>query len=364
MKAEREYVVGLDLVRFAAAIAVMLHHLTYMIWAHPEHSLFILPKGINYVEISGFTWFGWVGVEIFFVISGFVIAASAEASNSYRFVRGRMLRLYPAAWICIPLSFLAATTLGHTPILVAIKRAAGSAFLSPVGPWIDGVYWTLGVEVIFYFAIFVLLRVGARRHLFSFGIALGVWSGAYIALCVILAPSLWHLDGVWERVTLLRDGSNFALGIMLWRYHNRPSVTTWAVALFFLVVGTAEVWLSSVMAVLAAPTGAGLGRDSIYSAVALWLAFLAVAVALLKFNQRLLTLSPTVRGLFRLFGLATYPIYLIHNLVGASIIAIGLKCGLSKWLSLTSALIFICAIGIVFAKFVEPAFRRRLAAFL
>ena len=48
---------------------------------------------VLYPSAAPFTWFGWVGVEIFFVISGFVIANSATQSSPGAFRLGRVLRL-------------------------------------------------------------------------------------------------------------------------------------------------------------------------------------------------------------------------------------------------------------------------------
>ncbi|MER9864925.1 hypothetical protein [Mesorhizobium sp. M0185] len=72
--------VGLDLLRIFAAFSVMLFHFAYWSWAPTVAST---PKSITggalqYPELIPFSWWGWVGVEIFFVISGFVIAFSAS----------------------------------------------------------------------------------------------------------------------------------------------------------------------------------------------------------------------------------------------------------------------------------------------
>jgi peptidoglycan/LPS O-acetylase OafA/YrhL len=50
--------------------------------------------------------FGWVGVEIFFVISGFVIAFTAEGASSRAFLRSRVLRLVPGPWICATIALV------------------------------------------------------------------------------------------------------------------------------------------------------------------------------------------------------------------------------------------------------------------
>jgi peptidoglycan/LPS O-acetylase OafA/YrhL len=90
----------LDPLRFAAALGVAVFHLTFWSWAWP--SIGVAPGFEHYVaadlqfqSAASFTWFGWVGVEIFFVISGFVIANSARNVSAREFLFGRALRLYP-----------------------------------------------------------------------------------------------------------------------------------------------------------------------------------------------------------------------------------------------------------------------------
>ena len=123
---------GLDLVRFGAALMVALYHLAFWDWL-PERS-----PTPPIAPVSIFSA-GWVGVEIFFVLSGFVIALSAQGKTVGQFITGRAARLYPAAWMCATISFI---VLHHTQLLPDYFR---SIALSPIGPWIDGAYWTLGV---------------------------------------------------------------------------------------------------------------------------------------------------------------------------------------------------------------------------
>jgi len=66
-------------------------------------------------------WLGWVGVEIFFVLSVFVIAYSAEGSSAFSFFRSRILRLMPAVWICASLVF-AVLLVGHMLPLAELTR--------------------------------------------------------------------------------------------------------------------------------------------------------------------------------------------------------------------------------------------------
>jgi len=77
---------------------------------------------VQFQAAAPFTWFGWVGVEIFFVISGFVMANSAIKSSATEFVSGRALRLYPAVWVYSILTFI---------VLLLFASGSASEFIVP-----------------------------------------------------------------------------------------------------------------------------------------------------------------------------------------------------------------------------------------
>src|SRR5579872_6376242 len=161
----RPYYYGVDLIRFFAAFSVLAFHLGY------------LNEGIaKYEPILPATWQGWIGVEIFFVISGFVIANSANGSSPMSFLKGRALRLYPAAWCCATLTL----TVRDGSWNELVPKYLHSIALLPKGPWIDDVYWTISVEISFYFLVFLLLYVGAFSLIGRVAAAMTVFS----ALCL------------------------------------------------------------------------------------------------------------------------------------------------------------------------------------
>ena len=93
---------GLDLVRFFAAFYVMLFHLAVVSWTVPNTSIspnYGSSSAAHFSELWGLEP-GWVGIEIFFVLSGLVIAQSANGKSAYQFLRGRAGRLLPTIWIC------------------------------------------------------------------------------------------------------------------------------------------------------------------------------------------------------------------------------------------------------------------------
>src|SRR6185437_224924 len=117
--------VGLDLIRFSAAAMVVAFHLFAGTALAPN------------------TRWGWVGVEVFFVLSGFVIAYSAAASSAGRFLRNRAVRLMPAVWLCGSATAAMWLVRGGEPELG--RRYLDTLVLWPTGPWVDPVYWTLPV---------------------------------------------------------------------------------------------------------------------------------------------------------------------------------------------------------------------------
>src|SRR3954452_18346885 len=100
----------LDPLRFAAALGVAIFHQMFWSWAWVSIGVpgfeRTVAADVLYPSAAPFTWFGWVGVEIFFVIPGFVIPISGSQSSPGEFLLCRVLRIYPAVWVCATATFL------------------------------------------------------------------------------------------------------------------------------------------------------------------------------------------------------------------------------------------------------------------
>ncbi len=134
---ERDRIPELDLLRFIAAVSVVLFHATN--WPSDPN---LLTRVATY---------GSLGVPLFFMISGFVILMTAQNRSGIEFINSRIARLYPSFWIAVLLSVLALTLLADDPpslaTIVANLTMQPHAFDQP---YIDMVYWTLVVEMKFY----------------------------------------------------------------------------------------------------------------------------------------------------------------------------------------------------------------------
>jgi hypothetical protein len=153
-----------DLLRLLAALAVVFFHYTFRGSAGDDgFTTLSLPA------LAPFTKYGFMGVQLFFVISGFVIAYSAENRGAIEFGIARIARIYPCFIICMTLTFLLTLALGAPNFQTGLTHwLANFVIAAPTlhRPFMDGVYWSLVYELTFYSWIFLLLTAGwFRKHI-------------------------------------------------------------------------------------------------------------------------------------------------------------------------------------------------------
>lgn len=90
----------IDLLRFLAALAVVFFHYSFRGYAADGLSV------MSYPLLASVSKYGYLGVELFFMISGFVILMTAAHAGLRDFVISRVVRLYPAFWACCTVTFL------------------------------------------------------------------------------------------------------------------------------------------------------------------------------------------------------------------------------------------------------------------
>lgn len=144
----------LDLLRFLAAIAVVFFHYAFRGYAKGDMST------MPYPLLAEPAKYGYLGVELFFMISGFVILMTASSNNLRAFFISRVVRLCPAFWVCCTITFAITLAIGQPRYSADFYQyIINMAFLSELMgvPQIDGVYWSLFVEIQFYLMISILL---------------------------------------------------------------------------------------------------------------------------------------------------------------------------------------------------------------
>ncbi|SNS04086.1 acyltransferase family protein [Actinomadura mexicana] len=304
----RERLRELDLLRFAAALAVVLYHFTGFggagAWPAPSQEVF--------PEIAPVTRFGYLGVDLFFVISGFVILMSAWGRGPGEFGISRLVRLMPAYWVSVLLgaAVYALFRTGHgVPGLVVpnLTMLQGGLGLRNV----DAVYWTLWVELHFYVLAAVLAGIGITYR-----------------SCLIFMAA-WMLGGVFAdeadsrvlQVMLVPTWScYFIAGMALYMIHRfGPTLLLWGyVAASYLVALRWGAWRAENVFGGADETVVGAVITGIFAVMVL------VATGRLGRLRR--------RGL-TVLGALTYPLYLVHSQLALPLLD-AVYPGLDRWTAL------------------------------
>lgn len=200
----------LQLIRGIAAILVVCHHsYRLLIHYHPQQ-----PSPLDLLH------FGSLGVDLFFVLSGFIILYTHHSDigggiKSLKiFMLKRFIRIYPIYWLVtiVFISLKYFVSKSYFPMDHILK----SLFLLPEHEQpILGVAWTLIHEVLFYlvFAMLILFR--------KFGYIIGLWTGSILIFTIFPIDNIFlnlvfnplnmeFLFGCLVAVILLKGKSNYS----------------------------------------------------------------------------------------------------------------------------------------------------------
>ncbi|MCX4636629.1 acyltransferase [Streptomyces platensis] len=286
--------------------------------------------------------YGCLGVQIFFVISGFVICLSGWGRTLRAFIASRVSRLYPAYWAAI----LLVTAVFALP-WVAYKALPPSEVLTnltmlqqPLGvDRVLGVCWTLWAEMRFYalFALCVVLPGATRGRVVLF------CAGWTLAAALAQAAHEPFLDTV-----LMPEYAPFFIGgiglYLLHRYGARDPIA-WAIVLVSWLIGqhyaVVRLWHAPSVDAFSYRSTAG-----IIAVITLGFALVA-AVALGKLrwaNWRWLTVA----------GALTYPFYLVHEHLGWVVVrALHQGAGLPSYATLPLTVGLMLLLAWVLHRFIE-----------
>src|SRR5271166_6006208 len=158
-------VLELDGFRACAVLMVVVLHLFY---GWPTPVLSSIPNVIRLV-----IGHGWLGVDLFFVLSGFLITGilidSKERGHYFRnFYSRRILRIVPLYLACILIMYFAYPGAGPYFRLSLVYLANFAYFFHTKVPHGPGVFWSLAIEEHFYLLWPILVRFLNRSWLFGF----------------------------------------------------------------------------------------------------------------------------------------------------------------------------------------------------
>lgn len=313
----------LDGLRGLAALSVVFFHFTLR-----YRQLFGAPEGL---------WFdfprGDYGVHLFFMLSGYVIFMTLDRTRSARdFVVARFARLYPTYWAALLLTFavvavasLPGQEVGVRDLLVNFTMIQSLLNV----PHVDGAYWSLQAELLFYAAMLALWMAGQlkspQRTLFS-----------WLAFAVVVQLIAWwaperlaNAIGPLQTLGSLRYIHLFAIGMALYRQHGQATFDPG----WLLLVISCWFW----QALVDGASGAAL------VAAFTIVMFLATAGHIPWLAGR---------GLAYL-GMISYPLYLVHQNVGYVVIRMLNGLGWNANLSVIAGVALVLGLAAALSRFVE-----------
>ena len=328
-------ILELDAVRGIAALLVVLYHYTTRFGekvGHQEEPLFHVP------------W-GHYGVELFFLLSGFVIFMTlGRTRTTADFVMSRASRLYPGYWagIAVTLVVIAIGGLPFDTYSIGARDIALNATMLqryvPGTPMVDGAYWTLCVELTFYGLMMALFWSGQLARV----------RAAVLGLLVIELGLHYVTQGghasaplplrALRMLMLSHYGPYFGAGILFYLWRHATDARERYLNLSSIGVCLVAVWLMRPL------------PDAMASTVCFFLFGLLASGRLgMLANRPLLFL-----------GAISYSLYVIHQNVGFVLIQNATEAGIPTNAAIALALICVLLIATAITYGIERPAQRVL----
>jgi peptidoglycan/LPS O-acetylase OafA/YrhL len=292
----------LDLLRFLAAFGVMCYHY-FLNPAADGNPLYFL---INH---------GFIGVELFFIISGFVIFFSVTKSTK-EYALGRFLRLYPLFWFCCTITYMATRIfpnggpLPFSQYLLSFFIISDGTFIKPI----DFAYWSLTEEILFYVSIGIFVHFWGEKKILYYFIGWLLLSVATFA-CGL------------ERLTILklfltRFAPYFVFGgLLAYYYKNKATISKKTKCLVFTSMGIAAILPYYISTVLNKDPDSTknfhFGDFDMPTNIVVFSLFIIVPLCI-YFSDKITKKSFISTA--KILGGITYPLYLLHLRIGDLII--------------------------------------------
>lgn len=305
------------------AIAALL-----VVWTHVSETFATFSsRGAWMADLAHAMDFGRAGVITFFAISGFVIPSSLRPGpRAIRtFLIRRLFRLYPAYWLSVPLGVVTSWWLWNKPVTAAQFLANLTMVQEAMGfASIEGLYWTLQTELVFYAACVALFQLGSLH------------SNAALRWLIVVLTALFPL-GVragWPNAAFL----GLHLSIMFWgalwrRWQQGEPVAIWDRALLW---SAAPAWIAA--AVVMAMVKPAIVHFPV--SYALGLGIFALGTTVLPIRARLLAWV----------GEISYSLYLFHPVVFYTVLWMLRQCG-PPWTRQLHLGVYVASIAILSVGF-------------
>lgn len=301
--------VFLDVIRAAAVLLVVYDHLVaYWRRNGGDSPVVGVIDGVLRGPLRLEQNFGYFGVALFFLVSGFVVTHRAVRERPGEFAVKRILRIYPVLIVVVAYSSLpglrvpllgANVAAQVTPFTVFTNMTLANYVLVPQVS-LAGVAWTLIVEVLFYLLLLALMAVLKKQ----------IWVALLIEMALCWAIAEFARD-LGPNIFLLANAMIYLpvllLGQICWAVWSRR-IPLWAAGIFGLTAWSIYTW--------AGPRIADRPDDGYGNAVALGLLVFVTLLLLeprLRPNRIVSYLADRSYSIYLWHGVTTFPVLVLLN---------------------------------------------------
>ncbi|KGJ96012.1 acyltransferase family protein [Colwellia psychrerythraea] len=314
----------------------------------------LVPYGDTYAQFPLFK-FGFLGVQLFFLLSGFVILMSLEKSSHFKsFLYRRWLRLFPCMLICSVIIFMTKDIFFERPqgIPSAKDLIPGLTFIEPyilsklIGSVnsIEGAFWSLYVEFKFYaIAAFLYFLIGSRKLVVSLFI-LFIFSFTVTNLSNYTDNSLIAYSSSISHHLSFEYFGWFAAGTSFYMFIKHDNKKWFLLGLLMCTTSSLVTALES-------------------NSLGIFVAIMAIST-LFSYSLVNRNIQKLLSNKFLLFfGYISYPLYLLHENMMISL-TIQFKSLLPENISFllpVLAIVFISSVAYIIAKHIEKPVKTAIA---
>lgn len=289
---KQKHIYGLDYIRAISAVFIVLFHYT------TQYNVSIGHEGKWMVMVP---W-GSRAVYTFFLLTGYLTVRNYR-DGGLHFAAKRLIRLWPAFAASVII-----TSVCMALLMPERLRTMGEILLNfTMFPTylgaraVDGVYWTLAIEIIFYFWIMLVMLSKKSRYVV---LSLYGWSVFSLAVNLCAKTSFAQMPVNLAKILCITNyAPAFILGITI-HFFQENDGANWKQVTPLALLSVAGLW-------------AGLG-----TAIAVWSVGWAVLIWVVSSGKLKFTLGKEsyIHKCLCFLAKISYTLYLLHQFIGFAII--------------------------------------------
>ncbi|EFN4977296.1 hypothetical protein A191_00362 [Escherichia coli KTE233] len=334
MKSSTKQDVGIQYLRGVSALYVVFFHFREFL----DNFLPIAMLGQKFFSNGAF------GVDMFFIISGYIISLSTEKKDN-SIVKGyiikRFFRIYPAYFIALSiLIILSPIKYSHHDILRSFMMIHPDyQYNAPYfGYGVLFTAWTLTYEIYFYI-IFLIGMFFSHKHRIIFTSTIAIFAMISIQLIFNKSINIFHQEQIKNGAGILNVPGNimvidFIYGMFIYKIRNHLKLNKYSIAISFLLISIGFITIQS-----GVNAGHGPLQYGLYSLM------IVLGVVMYEKNNKITEIKPLV-----FLGDISYSVYLYHVIIATCAYSLLLKIGfsgLSMFSMMTVLSIFLAYISYV-----------------